>query len=90
MRNAIWLFVAAFSTSTVGFDGQPLYYEIDWGPVTLADVKVELLDSEGVSSVTADIESRGAGAWFSDFRSTLEILYTRDGTKLLNGQSVWG
>ena len=62
MRNAVWLFVAAFSTSTVAFDGQPLYYEIDWGPVTLADVKVELLDSEDVSSVTADIESRGAGA----------------------------
>ena len=90
MRNAVWLFVAAFSTSAVGFDGQPLYYEIDWGPVTLADVRVELLDSEDVSSVTADIESRGAGAWFSNFRSTLEILYTRDGTKLLNADSVWG
>ena len=90
MRNAIWLFVAAFSASTVAFDGQPLHYEIDWGPVTLADVKVELLDSENASSVTADIESRGTGAWFSDFRSTLEILYARDGTKLLNGQSTWG
>ena len=90
MSNAVWLFGAIFSTSAVGFDGQPLYYEIDWGPVTLADVRVELLDSEGVSSVTADIESRGAGALFSNFRSTLEILYTRDGTKLLNADSVWG
>lgn len=90
MRNKAWLFVAALSTSTVAFDGQPLYYEIDWGPVTLADVKVELLDSGDVSSVTANIKSRGAGAWFSDFRSTLEILYARDGTKLLNGESTWG
>ena len=90
MRNKLWLFAAALSTSTVAFDGQPLYYEIDWGPVTLADVKVELFDSEDVSSVTADIESRGAGALFSNFRSTLEILYTRDGTKLLNADSVWG
>ena len=90
MRNAVWLFVATFSTSAVAFDGQPLYYEIDWGPMTLADVKVELLDSDDVSSVTAHIESRGAGAWFSNFRSTLEILYARDGTKLLNGGSTWG
>ena len=90
MRKAAWLFVAVFSASTVAFDGQPLYYEIDWGPVTLADVKVELLDSQGVKSVTADVQSRGAGAWFSDFRSTLEILHSRDGTKLLNGESTWG
>ena len=89
MRNAAWLSVAAFSASTVAFDGQPMYYEIDWGPVTLADVKVELLDSQDVRSVTADIESRGAVAWFSDFRSTLEILHSRDGTKLLNGESTW-
>lgn len=90
MRIKAWLFVAAFSTSTVAYDGQPLYYEIDWGPVTLADVKVELLDSEDVSSVTADIKSRGAGAWFSNFRSTLKILHGRDGTRLLNGESTWG
>jgi len=90
MRKAAWLFVAVFSGSTSAFDGQPLYYEIDWGPVTLADVKVELLDSQGVRSVTADIQSRGAGAWFSDFRSTLEILHSRDGIKLLNGKSTWG
>jgi len=90
MRKVAWLFVAVFSASTVAFDGQPLYYEIDWGPVTLADVKVELLESQGVRSVTADVQSRGAGAWFSDFRSTLEILHSRDGTKLLNGESTWG
>tara|TARA_B100001093_G_scaffold221604_1_gene212521 strand:+ start:4824 stop:5597 length:774 start_codon:yes stop_codon:yes gene_type:complete len=90
MKNTVWFFIAVFSASTVAFDGQPLYYEIDWGPVTLADARVELLDSAGVRSVTADIKSRGASAWFSDFRSTLEILYTRDGTKLLNGESTWG
>lgn len=82
--------VLALSSPTFAFDGQPLHYEIDWGPVTLADATVQLLDSGGVRSVNADIVSRGLGAWFSDFQSTLEILRTSDGVRLLNGDSTWG
>ena len=78
-----------FSTSAVGFDGQPLYYEIDWGPVTLADVRVEPFDSEGVSSVTADIESRRGSMVFKFSINTGNFIYA-DGTKLLNADSVGG
>jgi len=89
MRNTIWFLIVGLSSSSVAFDGQPLKYEIDWGPVTLADATVELLDSGDIRSVTADISSRGVGAWFSDFQSTLEIMRTSDGTQILNGGSTW-
>jgi len=89
MRNTIWFLIVGLSSSSVAFDGQPLKYEIDWGPVTLADATVELLDSGDIRSVTADISSRGVGAWFSDFQSTLEIMRTGDGTQILNGGSTW-
>ena len=78
------------SSPSFAFDGQPLHYEIDWGPVTLADATVQLLDAGDVRSVNADIASRGVGAWFSDFQSTLEILRTGDGVQVLNGDSTWG
>lgn len=71
------------------FDGQPLRYEVDWGPLTLADAEVRLLDSDTVRSVNVTLASRGAGAWFSSFQSDLEILDMRDGTQLLNGTSRW-
>ena len=89
MRNTIWFLIVGLSSSSVAFDGQPLQYEIDWGPVTLADATVELLDSGDIRSVSADISSRGVGAWFSDFQSTLEIMRTSDGTQILNGSSTW-
>ena len=89
MRNTIWFLIVGLSSSSVAFDGQPLQYEIDWGPVTLADATVELLDSGDIRSVSADISSRGVGAWFSDFQSTLEIMRTSDGTQILNGGSTW-
>ena len=89
MRNTIWFLIVGLSSSSVAFDGQPLQYEIDWGPVTLADATVELLDSGDIRSVSADISSRGVGAWFSDFQSTLEIMRTSDGTQILNGGSRW-
>jgi hypothetical protein len=82
--------VLMLSSPSFAFDGQPLHYEIDWGPVTLADATVQLLDSGDVRSVIADIESRGVGAWFSDFQSTLEILRTGDGLQVLSGDSTWG
>ena len=90
MKNGFWLFVLGLSSSSLAFDGQPLQYEIDWGPVTLADATLELLDSGGVRSVSADVASRGVGAWFSEFRSTLEIMSTSDGMQILNGASTWG
>ena len=89
MRNTIWFLIVGLSSSSVAFDGQPLQYEIDWGPVTLADATVELLDSGDIRSVSADISSRGVGAWFSDFQSTLEIMRISDGTQILNGGSTW-
>ena len=89
MRNTIGFLIIGLSSSSVAFDGQPLQYEIDWGPVTLADATVELLDSGDIRSVSADISSRGVGAWFSDFQSTLEIMRTSDGTQILNGGSTW-
>ena len=89
MKEGFWLFVLGLSSSIFAFDGQPLQYEIDWGPVTLADATVELLDSGEVRSVSADVTSRGVGAWFSEFRSTLEIMSTSDGTQILNGASTW-
>ena len=82
--------VFALSSPSFAFDGQTLHYEIDWGPVTLADATVQLLDSGDVRSVNADIASRGVGAWFSDFQSTLEILRTGDGVQVLNGDSTRG
>lgn len=82
--------VLTLSSPSFAFDGQPLHYEIDWGPVTLADATVHLLDSGDIRSVNVDIASRGLGAWFSDFQSTLEILHTRDGVQVLNGDSTWG
>lgn len=89
MKNSSLILLLGLSSSTVAFDGQPLRYEIDWGPMTLADATVELLDSRDVRSVSADIASRGVGAWFSDFHSTLEIMRTSDGTQILNGHSTW-
>ena len=82
--------ILSLSSPSFAFDGQPLHYEIDWGPVTLADATVQLLDSGDVRSVNADIASRGVGAWFSDFQSTLEILRTGDGVQVLNADSTWG
>ncbi len=90
MRCNAWLIAMGFSTTSFAFDGQPLHYEIDWGPLTLADATIELLESGEVRSVSAQIESRGVGAWFSDFQSTLEIMRTGDGMQLLNGNSTWG
>ena len=89
MKIRVGLLLLGLCSSSVAFDGQPLHYEIDWGPVTLADATVELLDSGDVRSVSADIASRGVGAWFSDFQSTLEIMRTSDGTQILNGGSTW-
>ena len=57
--------------------------------MTLADATVQLLDSGDIRSVSADISSRGVGAWFSDFQSTLEIMRGSDGTQILNGGSTW-
>jgi len=82
--------VFTLCSPSFAFDGQPLHYEIDWGPVTLADATIQLLESGDVRSVKADIASRGVGAWFSDFQSTLEILRTGDGVQVLNGESTWG
>ena len=90
MKKNVWFLILGLSSSSFAFDGQPLQYEIDWGPVTLADATVELLDSGEIRSVTADIASRGVGAWFSDFQSSLEIMRTGDGMQLLNGKSTWG
>ena len=90
MKEKVWFLMLGLSSSSFAFDGQPLQYEIDWGPVTLADATVELLDSGEVRSVSADIASRGVGAWFSDFQSSLEIMRTGDGMQLLNGKSIWG
>jgi hypothetical protein len=90
MKNNVWFLILGLSSSSFAFDGQPLQYEIDWGPVTLADATVELLDSGEIRSVSADIASRGVGAWFSDFQSSLEIMRTGDGMQLLNGKSTWG
>jgi len=90
MKKNVWFLILGLSSSSFAFDGQPLQYEIDWGPVTLADATVELLDSGEVRSVSADIASRGVGAWFSDFQSSLEIMRTGDGMQLLNGKSTWG
>jgi hypothetical protein len=89
MKIRVGLLLLGLCSSSVAFDGQPLHYEIDWGPVTLADATVELLDSGDVRSVSADVASRGVGAWFSDFQSTLEIMRTSDGTQILNGGSTW-
>ena len=90
MKTRVVLLLLGLSSSSAAFDGQPLHYEIDWGPVTLADATVELLDSGEIRSVSADVASRGVGAWFSDFQSTLEIMRTSDGTQILNGRSTWG
>ena len=90
MKKNVWFLILGLSSSSFAFDGQPLQYEIDWGPVTLADATVELLDSGEVRSVSADIASRGVGAWFSDFQSSLEIMRMGDGMQLLNGKSTWG
>jgi hypothetical protein len=89
VRTRVGLLLLGLSSSSVAFDGQPLQYEIDWGPVTLADATVELLDSGDIRSVSANVSSRGVGAWFSDFQSTLEIMRTSDGTQILNGRSTW-
>ena len=90
MKKNVWFLILGLNSSSFAFDGQPLQYEIDWGPVTLADATVELLNSGEVRSVSADIASRGVGAWFSDFQSSLEIMRTGDGMQLLNGKSTWG
>lgn len=82
------LMASLLSVSAHGLDGRPLNYVIDWGPLDLADLRLTLLDSEGIESVDVRIVSRGAGTWFSDFRSSLEIMRTEDGT-LLNGGSTW-
>ena len=89
VKTRVGLLLFGLSSSSVAFDGQPLQYEIDWGPLTLADATVELLDSGDIRSVSADVASRGVGAWFSDFQSTLEIMRTSDGTQILNGGSTW-
>ena len=77
-------------TSAFAFDGKKLHYEIDWGPATLADLNIQLLESQSIRSVSAEINSRGVGAWFSDFQATLEVMRIDDGALLLNGDSAWG
>jgi hypothetical protein len=89
MHRFLALVVISLSSWVQAFDGQPLRYEVDWGPLTLADAEVRLLDSDTVRSVNVTLASRGAGAWFSSFQSDLEILDMRDGTQLLNGTSRW-
>ena len=77
-------------TSASAFDGKKLHYEIDWGPATLADLNIQLLESQSVRSVFAEISSRGVGAWFSDFHANLEIMRIQGGALLLHGDSAWG
>ncbi len=89
MRKFFIAWMLSISSVVQAFDGQLLRYEVDWGPLTLADVEMRLLDSESVRSVQVSVLSRGAGAWFSAFQSELEILDMRDGTQLLNGSSQW-
>jgi len=89
MNRIFALCALSLANLAQAFDGQPLRYEVDWGPVTLADVEMRLLDSDPVRSVNVSVASRGAGAWFNTFQSELEILDMRDGTQLLNGTSRW-
>ena len=77
-------------TPVFAFDGKKLHYEIDWGPATLADVNIQLLESHSVRSVSAEITSRGVATWFSDFHANLEIMRIDGGVLLLNGDSAWG
>lgn len=90
MRNFISAAVLVVAGSVSAFDGEILHYEIDWGPATLADATIQLLASQSVRSVSAEITSRGVGSWFSDFHSTLEILGTEGAMLVLNGDSTWG
>ena len=84
----MWFVIVGLSSSSAAFDGQPLQYEIDWGPGPWP-MRLSNYWILAISSVSADISSRGVGAWFSDFQSTLEIMRTSDGTQILNGRSTW-
>ena len=90
MRNFICAGVVLMASSAAAFDGETLHYEIDWGLATLADAKIQLLATKSVRSVSAEIISRGVGAWFSDFQATLEIMGINGGALVLNGDSAWG
>ena len=72
------------------FDGQIRPYTVYLGPATLAEMKVSMLSQkDGTQSVNVAVESRGFGAIFGDFKSTLEILRLADGSRVLNGSSSW-
>lgn len=88
-RFSAWMVAGLISASAHSLDGQPLRYVVDWGPLELAEFKMQLLAADPVESVDISVESRGVSALFSDFRSSLEILRTGDGMTLLNGGSSW-
>jgi hypothetical protein len=89
-RLITWLVAVFISASAYGLDGQPLRYVIDWGPLELAELNMQLLAADQVESVEISVESKGVSTLFSDFRSSLEIMRTGDGLTLLNGGSSWG
>ncbi len=89
MRVAIFAVLISVAGFARAFDGQPVRYEVDWGPLTLADIEIRWLDSDAVRSVEADVSSRGVGAWFGSFQSALEILDVSGQGVLLNGRSTW-
>lgn len=87
--NPKWCVVCAgFALNAFGFDGQPLQYRVDWGPLQVAQFELTLFSGDGVRSVNAEVESRGVSRLFGSFQSSLEILHA-DGFRLLNGRSTW-
>ncbi len=89
MRTPVAAIALSFATTVHAFDGQPVRYEVEWGPLTVADLEIRWLDSEAARSVQVDLSSRGVGAWFSSFSSALEILEVPGQGVLLNGNSAW-
>ncbi|MDC1319731.1 DUF3108 domain-containing protein [Litorivicinus sp.] len=82
--------ILLLSFEAPAFDGKILHYEIDWGPVILADLEMELLAEDPIRSVKVNIASRGVTTWISEFQSKLEIVMLKGGARILDGTGKWG
>lgn len=89
MRQTVGWAAWVLAGTAVAFDGQSMRYQVDWGPLTLANLDIRWLDAGSIRSVEVEVSSRGVGAWFGSFQSDLEIIDTPEQGVLLNGNSRW-
>lgn len=76
------LLAAAPAAATDGGPGSTWLFQVDWGPVGLAEVRVRVAEAAGTTRLEGAVETAGLGALLSSFRAETRVTYHADGSRL--------